>query len=109
MAWPTFSSQEQNHRAPNRWQHRLNRERPTYTERNESLLESADGSMATVANSAGEKPLSHKKHNESTWLRPAFSWKAITLRILSPGILSVIESINSWSDLRFSKDRLGCV
>src|SRR5580765_7381521 len=32
-----------------RWQHRLKRERPTCTERNESLLESADGSMATVA------------------------------------------------------------
>jgi hypothetical protein len=35
--------------APNRWQHRLNRERPTCIERNESLVESADGSMATVA------------------------------------------------------------
>src|SRR5579871_1210646 len=49
MAWPTFSSQEQNQRAPIRWQHRLKRERPTCTERSESLLESADGSMATVA------------------------------------------------------------
>src|SRR5579862_5296567 len=49
MDWPTFPSQEQNHRAPIRWQHRQNRERPTCTERNESLLESADGSMATVA------------------------------------------------------------
>jgi hypothetical protein len=32
-----------------RWQHRLNRERPTCTERMESLLKSANGSMATVA------------------------------------------------------------
>jgi len=37
---------------------------------NESLLESADGSMATVANSGGEKPLSQKKN--PTWLdRPS--------------------------------------
>src|SRR5665811_2638094 len=40
---------EPNHRAPIRWQHRLKREPPTCTERNESLLESADGSMATAA------------------------------------------------------------
>src|SRR5690349_23291892 len=38
-----------------RWQHRLNRERPTCTERNDSLLESADGSMATAANGREEK------------------------------------------------------
>jgi hypothetical protein len=54
MAWPRFHSEEQNHRAPIRWQHRLYRERPTCTERNDSLLESADGSMATVVHSAGE-------------------------------------------------------
>jgi hypothetical protein len=61
MGWPRFTFQEQNHRAPNRWQHRLKRERPTCTERNKSLLESADGSMATVAprqneSSSYEKP-----------------------------------------------------
>ncbi len=69
MAWPRFHSEEQNHRALNRWQHRLNRERPTCTERNESLLESADGSMATVANSAGEKTFVQRK-NKRTHLTP---------------------------------------
>jgi hypothetical protein len=50
-----FDLKETNHSALNRWQHRLNREHPMCTERNESLLESANGSMATVANSAEEK------------------------------------------------------
>jgi len=40
--------------APNRWQHRRKRERPTCTERNQSLLESADGSMATVVTRQGK-------------------------------------------------------
>ena len=48
IAWATFHSSVK-HRSPNRWQHRLKRERPTCTERNDSLLESANGSMATVA------------------------------------------------------------
>ena len=41
--------------------HRLNRERPTCTERNESLLESADGSMATVATRREKKPAYQKE------------------------------------------------
>ena len=52
-------TQGQNHRALNRWQHRLKRERPTCTERNKSLLESADGSMATVATRPGEIHVPH--------------------------------------------------
>ena len=38
MAWPRSHIQEQSHRATIRWQHRLKRERPTCTERNDSLL-----------------------------------------------------------------------
>ena len=72
MAWPRFHSKEQNHRAPNRWQHRLKRERPTCTERNESLLESADGSMATVATRREKKPCSNKtKKNRLDSDRPS--------------------------------------
>ena len=48
IAWPRFHSEERNCRSINRWQHRLNRERPTGTER-QSLIESADGRMATAA------------------------------------------------------------
>ncbi len=40
---------------------RLKRERPMCTERNESLLESADGSMATVATRRENKTLSPEK------------------------------------------------
>ena len=61
IAWPTFIF-EMEERSPIRWQHRLKREHPTCTER-KSLLESADGRVATVANSAGEKNLSNKKNN----------------------------------------------
>src|SRR5262249_52906830 len=43
------SALQRNDRSLIRWQHRLKRERPTCTERNDSLLESADGSMATAA------------------------------------------------------------
>jgi hypothetical protein len=50
--------------APNRWQHRLNRERPTCTERNESLLESADGSMATAANGRRRKSFANNMKPE---------------------------------------------
>jgi hypothetical protein len=53
------------HRAINRWQHRLNRERPTCTERNQSRLESADGSMATVA-LGGRKTMFHEARTELT-------------------------------------------
>ena len=47
---------EEKHRSIIRWQHRLQRERPTCTERNESLLASADGSMATAATRREKKP-----------------------------------------------------
>src|SRR5215468_9398571 len=60
MPGPGSTLEDQNHRAPNRWQHRLKRERPTCTERNDSLLESADGSMATVATRRGEMPCPRK-------------------------------------------------
>jgi len=66
IAWPRFNSPEQNHRAPNRWQHRLNRERATCTERNESLFESANGSMATVATRQEKKTCLTIKETEST-------------------------------------------
>jgi hypothetical protein len=66
IAWPGFHSQEQNHRAIIRWQHRLNRERPTCTERNQSLLESADGSMATAAIRPEKQRLSNVNTKEST-------------------------------------------
>src|SRR5690242_1090952 len=42
-------------RSTNRWQHRLQRERPTCTER-QSLTKSADGRMATVATRQRKKP-----------------------------------------------------
>jgi len=42
-------------KSTNRWQHRLQRERPTCTER-KSLTQSADGRMATVATRAESKP-----------------------------------------------------
>ncbi len=46
MAWPNFQLFMEE-RSPNRWQHRLKRERPTCTER-QSLIKSADGRVATV-------------------------------------------------------------
>jgi len=52
---------------------------------NESLLESANGSMASVAYSAGEKTM-FITNQESTWLRPAFSWKALTLKFRLPSV-----------------------
>jgi len=51
---------------------------PNLHRANKIAHQSADGRVATVAHSAGEKTLSNKKTTESTWLRPAFSWKAIT-------------------------------
>jgi len=39
---------------------------------------SADGRVADSGSSAGKKPLSNEKTKEHTWLRPAFSWKAIS-------------------------------
>jgi len=36
--------------------------------------------MATVATRREEKDVPNKKRQESTWLRPAFSWKAVTLK-----------------------------
>jgi len=42
------------------------------------LIKSADGRVATVA-LGRRKTLSHEKRKEPPWLRPAFSWKAITL------------------------------
>jgi hypothetical protein len=52
-------------RSTNRWQHRLKRERPTCTERNESLLESANGSMATVATRREEKETCSTKPDQN--------------------------------------------
>jgi hypothetical protein len=47
MAWPNFH-REMEERSTNRWQHRLQREHPTCTEQNQkSLIESADGRVAT--------------------------------------------------------------
>jgi hypothetical protein len=47
MAWPSFH-REMEERSTNRWQHRLQREHPTGTERRKSLTESADGRVATA-------------------------------------------------------------
>ena len=81
-----FTLQEQNHRAPNRWQHRLNRERPMCTERNKSLLESADGSMATVATRREKKRcLSKTDKNRLDSDRPS-TGKAFTLRTSTSGV-----------------------
>ena len=52
---------------PNRWQHRLKRERPTCTERNQSLLE-CGWKHGDSGHSAGEKPCPPKKHR--TYLTP---------------------------------------
>ena len=58
IAWPKVPlSKSRTNRAPIRWQHRLKRGRPTCTERNQSLPESADGSMATVATRREKKLL----------------------------------------------------
>jgi len=58
-----------------------------------SLLESADGSMATVATRREKKPLSIKNNKESTWLRPAFSWKAFTLTTRSMGEMAMLRYV----------------
>ncbi len=49
-----------------RWQHRLKREHPTGTERTKSLMKSADGRVATVANWAEKKTLSNENQKEPT-------------------------------------------
>jgi hypothetical protein len=46
--------------------------------------------MATVATRREEKNLVQRKTKEPTWLRPAFSWKAFTLRTLGWGSVSVM-------------------
>ena len=57
---------------------------------NESLLESADGSMATAANSAGRKNIVQRKSKRIHLTRPAFSWKAITRFDPEVGMMSAI-------------------
>ena len=64
MAWPRFHSEEQNPAGRKGTQHRLNEN--TDITGDQSLLESANGSMATVANSAGRKTLSNEKNPELT-------------------------------------------
>ena len=62
MAWPRSDSHaEPNHRAPIRWQHRLNRERPNCTGANGSLPRECEWKHGDSGYSAGEKSLSHKK------------------------------------------------
>src|SRR6266496_451111 len=61
MAWPDFHRGWKS-RSTNRWQHRLQREHPTCTERTKNRSsKSADGRVATVAARAGEKPCPTKK------------------------------------------------
>src|SRR6266498_1524502 len=61
MAWPDFHRGWKS-RSTNRWQHRLQREHPTCTERTKNRSsKSADGRVATVATRAGEKPCLTKK------------------------------------------------
>ena len=67
IAWANFC-REAEERSTIRWQRRLKRERPTCTERTKLLLESADGRMASVANSAGEKLVN--QNNTRTHLTP---------------------------------------
>jgi hypothetical protein len=66
IAWPA-SILSMEARSKIRWQHRLNREHPTCTER-KSLLESADGRVATVA-TRREKNLV-QRNNNGTYLTP---------------------------------------
>src|SRR5207237_5093669 len=63
IAWPTFIF-EMEERSPIRWQHRLKREHPTCTER-KSLIESADGRVATVATRPERKPCPTKTKTNS--------------------------------------------
>jgi hypothetical protein len=75
MTWPRSRSPQRNRRSTIRWQHRLNRERPTCTERRDSLLESANGSMAVAA--TRREAILMKKTNESTRLPPPLSWQPV--------------------------------
>src|SRR5580704_10696264 len=64
-----------------RWQHRLKRERPTCTERTKSLLESADGRMAS-ADSAKEKACPTKiQKNPLDSDRPSHGRRLHSLRL----------------------------
>jgi hypothetical protein len=73
MAWPNFH-REMEERSTNRWQHRLKREHPTCTERNQkSLIESADGRVATGLAWARRKNASKTKNPEAT--APFPSWR----------------------------------
>jgi len=68
IAWPRFDSQDGTTGRQRDGSTGLNRERPTCTERNESLLESADGSLATAATRRETKTLFNEASEESTRL-----------------------------------------
>src|SRR5271168_936325 len=67
MAWPDFH-REMEERSTNRWQHRLQREHPTCTERNKSLTKSADGRVATGL--VGARSMNRAKTKNTVRLLP---------------------------------------
>src|SRR5258708_13482556 len=67
MAWPTFIL-EMEERSTNRWQHRLKREHPTCTERNNSLIKKS-GWKGVDSGTRQEKNLVQRK-NKRTHLPP---------------------------------------
>ena len=66
IAWPRVDSQELNHRAPNRWQHRLNREPQTAPSEPIAPRE-CEWKHGHSGYSAGDqKTLSNKNQGDST-------------------------------------------
>ena len=69
MAWPRFHSEEQNHRAPNSWQHRLRRETPNMHRAKRIAPRECGWKHGDSGYSAGETNFVQRK-NETTHLTP---------------------------------------
>src|SRR5580698_11390632 len=69
MAWPRFHSEEQNHRAPIRWQHRLRRETPNMHRAIRIAPRECGWKHGDSGHSAGETNFVQRK-NETTHLTP---------------------------------------
>ena len=81
LAQLSFPGMEE--RSTNRWQHRLQRERPTCTQRKRSLTKSADGRMASAATRQRKKPCPTKNQkNPLDSDQPSHGRRSHTLRIL---------------------------
>ncbi len=93
IAWPRFYRLRWKGRSIIRWQHRLKRERPTCTERTKSLIESADGRVATVATRREKKPCPTKKQKN-----PLDSDRPSHGRRLHKLALSVLPSVGILSE-----------